>query len=54
MIKKEYVELLTFSVNKSNDFSIDLKESPTNRLALIMTLVISSFFVPDFLYNSRH
>ncbi len=30
MIKKEYVEFISFSVNKSNDFGIDLKEFPTN------------------------
>ena len=30
MIKKEYVEFLTFTVNKSNDVSIDLKQFPTN------------------------
>ena len=30
MIKKEYVEFITFTVNKSSDVSIDLKQSATN------------------------
>ncbi len=30
MIKKEYAEFLTFTVNKSSDVSIDLKEFATN------------------------